>query len=236
MERQGRISTKVFWGSRPGQEAPKSEQQRRHTRATNSHRAFLASFNNTQRDNWRRWGSTTGTLGALHGGRGGIRHGCIAKTKHLAGSLVWSGLYGFWTFFISVFFYPWIASCSLFHHHHHSKERVGWEEIPLICLDKFFLLVSGFLSNLYMSLFARALSLSLSRIILPWIACVFQQVEGGNEGDPCALCVDIAVVCAQWGLLIGHLEVWGTNRDLVAKSVRTNGWPVSERVTRQGAP
>lgn len=72
-----------------------------------------------------------------------------------------------------------------------------------------------------MSLFARA----LSRIIQPWIACVFQQVEGG-KGAFARMCVDIAV-CVQWGLLIGHLEVWETT-EISPRIFRTNGRAVSD--------
>lgn len=113
------ISTKVFRGSRPGEEAPGLEQQRRHTRTTNSHTAFLASFNNTQGDKWGGDGNQQLVLWGLYMvGEEETGTVCIAKTKHMAGSLVWSGLYGFWTFF-SLFLVSshWIASCSLFHHH-----------------------------------------------------------------------------------------------------------------------
>lgn len=143
-ERQGRISTKVFRGSRPGEEAPQSEQQRRHIRTTNSQRAFLASSNNTPWDKGGDGDQQLVLLGFYMVGEEETGTVCIAKTKHLAGSLVWSGLYGFWTFLFISFFFPWIASCSIFHHH--SKERVGWEEIPLICPVTLSLLVTWFLS------------------------------------------------------------------------------------------
>lgn len=83
---------------------------------------------------------------------------------------------------------------------------MGWEEIPLICPDTFFLLVTWFTFNLYMSLFARALPHHLAF----WVACVFEQVGGVKGGRGIVrMCVDIAV-CVQRGLLIGDLEVLGT--------------------------
>lgn len=120
MERQGRISTKVFRGSRPGEEAP----------SLSSNVVTLAQQTVTGLF-WLRLIIPNGTNGG-DGNQQLVLWGfymvgeeetgtvCIAKTKHLAGSLVWSGLYGFWTFFffISFLVFPWIASCSLFHHHH----------------------------------------------------------------------------------------------------------------------
>lgn len=57
--------------------------------------------------------------------------------------------------------------------------------------------------NLTMSLFARALSPTSSSL---GSLVSFNKWRGGSV----RMCVDIAVVCVQWGLLIGHLEVWET--------------------------
>lgn len=180
-ERQGRASPKVFRGSRPGDEAPSLNSNI--VTSTTVIGVFLASINNTQWDKWRRRESTTGTMGVLHGGRGGNWHGCIAKTKHMAGSLVWSGLYGFWTFLIFFFFVPfWIASCSLFHHHR-SKERVGWEEIPLMSGNVSCWLL-GLLTSTCHCLRARALPhhLAMDRLCL----FLFNKWGEGGKQSPCA--------------------------------------------------
>lgn len=120
MERQGRISTKVFRGSRPGEGAP----------GLSSNVVTLAQQTVTGLF-WLRLIIPKGTNGGGDRNQQLVLWGfymvgeeetgkvCIAKTKHLAGSLVWSGLYGFWTFFLLFLVSShWIASCSLFHHHH----------------------------------------------------------------------------------------------------------------------
>lgn len=130
------------------------------------------------------------------------------KTSGGQSGMVWSVRY-FGHFLIFCLFY---LSQGLHHvpifHHHHSKERVGWEEIPLMSGYVFFLLVTyGFhLTQPCHCLRAPSPTSSSLGSLVP-----FNKWRGRHGGvDPCAMCVDIAGVCVQWGLLIGHLEVWET--------------------------
>lgn len=63
------------------------------------------------------------------------------KTSGGQSGMVWSVRFLDIFSFPVFLFFPWIASCSIFHHHHHSKERVGWEEIPLMSGYVFFFLL-----------------------------------------------------------------------------------------------
>lgn len=168
MGRQGRISTKVFWGSRPGEEAPSLSSNV----VTLAQQTVIRLF-------WLRLIIPKGTNGG-DGNQQLVLWGfymvgeeetgtvCIAKTKHMAGQsgMVWSVRFLDIFLFISCFFpldcimFP-IPSSSL------KRERVGWEEIPLMS-GHVFLLVTWFTFNLYMSLFARALPhhLALGRLCL----------------------------------------------------------------------
>ena len=83
----------------------------------------------------------------------------------------------------SMFFVPfWIASCSLFHHHR-SKERVGWEEIPLMSGNVSCWLL-GLLTSTCHCLRARALPhhLAMDRLCL----FLFNKWGEGGKQSPCA--------------------------------------------------
>lgn len=154
-ERQGRASPKVFRGSRPGDEAPSLSSNI--VTSTTVIGVFWLQLIIPSGTNGGDGNQQLVLWGVLHGGRGGNWHGCIAKTKHMAGSLVWSGLYGFWTFLIFFFFVSSFLDCIMFPVPSSSFKREGGMGGDTTHVRKRFLLVT-WVVNLYMSLFARARS------------------------------------------------------------------------------
>lgn len=139
----------------------------------------------------------------------------------MAGSLVWSGLYGFWTFSHFSFLF-WIASCSLFHHHH-SKERVGWEEIPLMSGHVYFwLLGCSSTSTCHCLRVLSPASSSLGSLVSLFLT----SGEREGQGVPLRMCVDIAV-CVPTGPVDRRPRSLGETRHL-ANQLATWASKVSE--------
>lgn len=141
----------------------------------------MASLNNTQWDrqmemginNWYYGGSTwweRRKLARLHSEN---------KTYGGQSGMVWSVriLDTFFLFSSVCLFLFWIASCSLFHHHH-SKERVGWEEIPLMSGHVYYWLLGFVLKPLHVIVYAHSLPhhLALDRL------CLFLFNKWGEGG------------------------------------------------------
>lgn len=138
-------------------------------------------------------------------------HGCIAKTKHLAGSLEWSGLYGFWALVFFLFFI-WIASCFLFHH---IIQKRGWDGRRYHSYMSGHVLYWSLWCHSYnMSLFARGPSHRLD------LFCLRLSTSGARVGGVSCACVLIKRYLCE-GLLIGPRVGM---QQIFRKALDTNGY------------